>query len=110
MTTTKPTDVGSSRELDRERIKKQLYLLHAATGHCSTRHLVMAPKRRNAKPEIIKMAEEFKCSICEERKRVTSRHVASLEPLPPKFQTISADVGHWTHPTSHEQVQFVVNS
>ena len=97
-----------TRERELEKIRRQLYLLHAATGHCSTRHLVLALKRRHASAEIIKMAEDFKCSICEERKRVTSRHVSSLEPLPPKFQTISADIGHWMHPTTHEQVQFMV--
>ena len=90
-----------------ERLKRQLYLLHAATGHCSTKHLVAALKRRGARPEVIRLAEEFRCSICEEKKRVLPRHVASLEPLPPKFHTISADVGHWQHPFSKEHVQFL---
>ncbi|CAE7707318.1 RE1, partial [Symbiodinium sp. CCMP2456] len=34
--------------------------------------------------------------------------VASLEPLPPKFHTLTADVGHWTHPTTGEQQNFMV--
>ena len=54
------------------------------------------------------MAEEFKCSICEERRRVVPRHVASLEPLPPKFHTIVTDVGHWYHPGLKDHCQFLV--
>ena len=96
------------KKREEERLKRQLYLLHAATGHCSTKHLLEALKRRNAKPEILKLAAEFKRSICEERKRVQPRHVASLEPLPPKFHTISADVGHWRHPDTGEHSQFMV--
>ena len=96
------------RKKEEERIKRQLYLLHAATGHCSTQHLVTALKRRNAKPEVLKLATEFRCSICEERQKVQPRHLASLEPLPPKFHTVSADVGHWTHPESKEHFQFLV--
>ncbi|CAE7381300.1 GIP, partial [Symbiodinium sp. CCMP2456] len=98
----------SERKKEEERLKRQLYLLHAATGHCSTQHLLEALKRRNAKPEILKLAAEFKCSICEERKKITPRHVASLEPLPPKFHTISADIGHWRHPRTGEHHQFMV--
>ena len=102
------TGTEKEKAQETERIRKQLYLLHAATGHCSTHHLVNALKRRGARPEVIKLAEEFKCSICEERKRVMPRHVASLEPLPPKYHTISADVGHWYNPHKQEHVQFFV--
>ena len=91
-----------------DRIRRQLYLLHAATGHCSTIHLVNALKRRGARPEVIRLAEQFRCSICDERKRVMPRHVASLEPLPPKFHTVSADVGHWYNAHKKEHVQFLV--
>ena len=98
----------SDRRRETDQIKRQLYLLHAATGHCSARHLVEALKRRGARPEVIKLAEEFKCSICEEKKRIQPRHVASLEPLPPKFHTISADVGHFYHEGKKEHVQFLL--
>ena len=95
-------------KLSDERIKRQLYLLHAATGHGSTRHLVEALKRRGASDRVIKMAEEFRCSVCDEKKKIGSRHVATLEPLPPKLSTVSADVGHWRHPTTGEHVQFML--
>ena len=31
-----------------------------------------------------------------------------MEPLPPKWATISADIGHWKHPVSGEHVAFMV--
>ncbi|OLQ08346.1 Retrovirus-related Pol polyprotein from transposon TNT 1-94 [Symbiodinium microadriaticum] len=36
------------------------------------------------------------------------RNLSSLDVLPPKWKTVSMDVGHWTHPRSGEQVQFVI--
>ena len=98
----------AARKLEDERIRKQLYLLHASTGHGSTRHLVEALRRRGASARVVSLAKEFRCSICEEKKKVGHRHLASLEPLPPRWSTISADVGHWAHPKSQEQIQFMV--
>ena len=94
--------------LSDEAIKRKLYLLHAATGHGSTRHMIDALKRRNADPRVLKLAQEFKCSVCQERSRVPARQVASLEALPPIFHTISADVGHWTYAKTGEQQNFMV--
>ena len=92
----------------RAAINKKLYLLHAATGHGSIRHLVDALKRRGASEEVIQAAKEFRCSVCHEKQRVQPRHLASLEPLPPKWYTVSADVGHWHHPGTGEDVQFLL--
>ena len=91
-----------------EKIKRYLYLLHAATGHGSMRHLRQALKRRNAAPRVLELAKTFTCSICDERRRVPPQHVASLEPLPPKWATISADIGNWKHPVTGEHVAFMV--
>ena len=91
-----------------ERIKKQLYLLHAATGHGSNKHLVEALRRRGAPTRVLELAKEFKCHVCSEKRRVGHRHLASLEPLPPRWKTISADVGHWTHPQTQTRVQFML--
>ena len=99
---------SSGGQISDEEIKRKLYLLHAATGHGSTRHMIDALKRRNADHRVLKLAQEFKCSVCQERGRVPARQVASLEALPPKFHTISADVGHWTHAQSGEQQNFMV--
>ena len=91
-----------------ERIKRQLYLLHAATGHGSTRHMIDALRRRGASERVLTLAREFKCAACQEKQRVGHRHMASLQPLPPKWSAISADVGHWYHETRQEHVQFML--
>ena len=92
----------------KERIKKQLYLLHSATGHGSLRSMVDMLKRRNVDPQVLALAQEFKCSVCAEKKAVQPRHLSSLEVLPPKWHTVSADVGHWRHPSTGEHVQFML--
>ena len=92
----------------KERIRKQLYLLHSATGHGSIKHMVDMLKRRNADPQVLAIAKEFRCSVCDEKKQVKPRHLSSLEVLPPKWHTISADVGHWRHPGTGEHVQFLL--
>ena len=96
------------RQQRQERLKKQLYLLHAATGHGSTRHLVEALKRRNASQEVLNLARSFRCSICAEKARTAPRPLATLNPLPPKWSTVSGDVGNWKHPRTQETVQFVL--
>ncbi|CAE7714347.1 RE1 [Symbiodinium sp. KB8] len=98
----------TTSEAEKERIRRQLYLLHAATGHGSTRHLIEALKRRKAKPEVLELAKQFKCSICAEKQRITPRHLASLEVLPPRFHTIAADIGHWQDPRDHVSHQFML--
>ena len=89
-------------------LKRQLYLLHAATGHCSTRNMVLALQKRGAGPRVLEAARKFKCSVCEEKKRINHKHVASLEPLPPKWATVCADGGTWTHSETNETVGFAV--
>ena len=96
------------RETNDEEIKRKLYLLHAATGHCNTRNLVTALQKRGAEERAIQLAKDFRCAICEEGRKITTKHVASLEPLPPKLATISADGGHWTHPATGQEYEFAV--
>ena len=91
-----------------EEIKRKLYLLHAATGHGSKRHLIEALRRRNVDPLVLRLAENFECPICAERKKVQPRQLASLEPLPPKFHTVVVDIGHWRCPSSGEQQNFML--
>ena len=96
------------RRREDERIRRQLHLLHCASGHGSLKHLIEALKRRRAPPRVLELAEAFKCPICEERSKPPPRAQATLEPLPPKYCTISADVGHWEHPHKKEAVQFML--
>ncbi|CAE6958741.1 RE1 [Symbiodinium sp. CCMP2592] len=102
---------ASSKESPKQRdekIKKQLYLLHAATGHGSVKTLVEALKRRQASEHVLRLARDFSCPVCKEKGRIQSRHLASLEALPPKWHTVSADIGHWQHPKTGEHVQFML--
>ena len=57
---------------------------------------------------MLELAQQFRCSTCEEKGRVQPRQLASLETLPPKWHTIAADLGHWRHPGTGEHVQFMV--
>ncbi|OLP92132.1 Retrovirus-related Pol polyprotein from transposon TNT 1-94 [Symbiodinium microadriaticum] len=100
--------LSRSQQNEDEKIRKKLYLLHAATGHGSNKHLVEALRRRGVSERVLQLAREFKCSVCLEKQRAGSRPVSTLEPLPPKLSTISADVGHWAHPSSGEVSQFLM--
>ena len=66
------------------------------------------PKRKGVHPEIIKEAEKFKRTVCEEKGRPQPRNVAALEPQPQRFDTISSDVGHYIHPHTGEHFQFLM--
>ena len=100
--------LGCVQNKQDEEIKRKLYLLHAATGHGSIRHLLDALRRRQVEPRVLELAKQFRCSICEEKGRVHPRHLASLEPLPPKWATVSADIGHWYHPKTGEHSHFML--
>ena len=91
-----------------EEIQRRLYLLHSATGHGPIRYLSKLLKQRNVSPKVLVEVEKFKCPVCQERVKPTPRNLASLEPLPPKFATVSADVGHWYHPVTKEKWQFLI--
>ena len=90
------------------RINKQLGMIHRNTGHGSVDNLVHALKVRNSDPRVIELAKRFRCSVCEEHRKFVGRPKSNLEPLPPKWQCIQADVAHWTHPTTGEKYQFAV--
>ena len=91
-----------------ERIKKQLYLLHCATGHSNPRHMEQALKKRGADGLTLELVKDFSCPVCQEKSKPQPRNLAALEPLPPKLATISADVGHWVNPHNQESVQFML--
>ena len=96
------------RRKEDERIRKQLYLLHCATGHSHPRHMIQALKKRGADARTIELAESFQCPVCSEQRRPPPRNLAALEPLPPKLYTIEADIGHWVHPHSEDNVNFMI--
>ncbi len=92
----------------KEKIRRHLYLLHAATGHSPIKNMIQALQRRGASPEVILEAKKFECAVCKEKQRAIPRHMASLEPHPPKWSTVAADFGDWVHPHSGHKYQFVL--
>ena len=88
--------------------ERKLYLLHAATGHGSLRHLVAALRRQGASQAVLDLASRFQCSVCAERTRPIPRPMSSLEPQPPKWSTVACDFAQWTHPHSQETFQFLM--
>ena len=99
---------GPQHAREVERIKKQLYLLHCATGHSNPKHMEQALQKRGADSLTLELAKDFSCPVCQEKCKPQPRHLAALEPLPPKLATISADVGHWVNPHTQESVQFML--
>lgn len=91
-----------------EHVKQQLYRLHAATGHGHVRYMIEALRKRGASERVLNLAKQFVCPICQEKGRVQHKHVATLEPLPPKWSTVSADGGKWIHPVTGEHLEFVL--
>ena len=101
-----PQSPNQARE--KERIRKQLYLLHCATGHSNPRHMEQALRKRGADALTLQLAKDFSCPVCQEKSKPQPRNLSALEPLPPTLATISADVGHWVNPHTHESVQFML--
>ena len=99
---------GLPKDWTPEEIRRRLYLLHAATGHGSKRHLLQVLKNKGVHPKILEAAEGFECPVCKERQRPQPRNLSSLEPVPQKFEVVSADVGHWINPKTKEKHQFVM--
>lgn len=67
---------------------------------CFMRQLVIVPPNT--------WSWHFECAVCKEKQRAIPRHLASLEPHPPKWSTVAADFGDWTHPHSGHKFQFVL--
>ena len=42
------------------------------------------------------------------KRKVSHKHVASLEALPPKWATIGGDGGKWIHPNTGEHVELLL--
>ena len=95
-------------QLSKEEIQRRLRLLHAATGHRPKRFLIQTLQKRGVNAQVLEEARKFRCAVCEEKQRTPPRPLASLEPHPPKWSTVDADFGHWSHPHTKETVQFLM--
>ena len=89
----------SKKEL--ELLTRYLQSIHSSCGHCSNDTLVRALRRKGAKPLIIKLARDFVCPSCQEIQNQRPHQVASLEAIPPKWQSIQTDQAEWSHPSDN---------
>ena len=94
--------------LSKEEIRRKLYLLHAATGHGPTRHLIQALRRRGVSARVLEEARKFECQVCKEKQRSQPRPRSSLEPQPPKWSTVACDMGSFEHPLTKVTHQFLI--
>lgn len=92
----------------RSAILRQLRRIHSATGHCSVEYLLKALRKRNASPDVLEVAREFRCPTCAERAAPKPRPQASLDDLPEKWSRMQADAGTWVHPEGGGATQFLL--
>ena len=95
-------------EEEKEQCIRKIALLHRNSGHGPMEHLVKALEARHTDPRVVALAKQYECSVCKELSRQVPRPRVSLEPLPPKWSTVQVDNAHWTHPKTHERVQFTI--
>ncbi len=93
---------------ERSEIFSKLRRIHSATGHCNREYLVKALQKRGAKPGVLELAKEFKCSVCDEKSRIQPRKQVTLTDIPPKWTRMQSDVGSWVHHESGKCWKFVL--
>ena len=101
---------ASPTAFERRDITNWLQNVHRQIGHRDNRTLVRFLKQRGTHPWVLKMAQEFRCSSCEESKPPNLRHItSSYENVPGAILEI--DGMHWQHPVTghHARCQFMVD-
>lgn len=93
---------------EHEKVLRNIRHIHSVTGHCSTKHLVDALKRKGVSEDVLRVAKTFQCPVCEEMKKPDARLPASLEYIPKKWQVVQTDVADWHHPETNAVVKFVL--
>ena len=76
---------------ERKEWEKKIRLLHSATGHGSLEDLRRTLKEKGVPRKVLRLASQFKCDVCEERKRPQPRRVATLECIPKRWKILLAD-------------------
>lgn len=102
-----PSILVLSRQ-ERSEIFAKLRRIHSATGHCNKEYLVKALQKRNVKPEVLELAKEFRCSVCDEKRRIQPRKQVTLTDIPPKWTRLQSDVGSWVHEGSGKCWKFIL--
>lgn len=84
--------------------EKRIRLLHSATGHGSLEDLRRTLREKGVPQKVLNLANQFKCDVCEERKRPQSRRVATLECIPKRWKVLLADCAVWRHPKTGKRL------
>lgn len=95
-------------EEEKKRINRQLSLIHSSTGHGPYSSMINALKRRGVRPCVLRVAQDFRCSACEEHKRPDARKRATLEVHTERWKSVQLDAAFWKHPTTKEHMQIIV--
>ena len=93
-------------EEEKKRAMAKIAAIHRNTGHGPLEHMINALQVRKTDKRIVELARTYKCAVCAENKRQVPRPRATLEPLPPKWQSVQADTAHWVHPNTKQRIQF----
>ena len=89
-------------------IRRKVMHLHRVTGHGSIESLVHALKARGASEEVLRIAKDLQCPVCQEHEGRAPRRHSTLETIPCKWERIQVDAGDWTHPVSGNKFRFVL--
>ena len=104
-----PESHGTEAEVSKKELElltRHLQSIHSSCGHCSNETLFRALRRKGAKPLIIRLARDFVCPSCQETRNQRPHPVASLEAIPPKWQSIQIDKAEWSHPQTTLNTSF----
>lgn len=93
---------------EKKKIEAKIQHIHRSTGHGSLKNLVASLKRRGVPERVLRVAREWVCPVCTERKRPDPRRYANLETIAKRWEVVEADMATWVHPISKQKMHFVV--
>ena len=95
-------------EEERQQVIAKIQHIHRSTGHGSIHNLVKALEDRGCHPRVVRIAREWKCSVCDHRKRRDPRRFATLETIPQKWERVQLDFATWMHPRTKIKYHILV--
>ena len=105
---TEEDDGAEATEAERREVERKIQHIHRNTGHSSIENLIKALERRGVPRKIIRIAREWKCPVCTERRRPDPRRYASLETIAAKWEVLETDVATWVHPDGQRKANFML--
>ena len=70
--------------------------VHDNLGHPSNESLAKHFRMAGSRPEVIRMAEKLRCSVCEEMSRQKARRPGHVEAVPANGHVVETDGWEWT--------------